>query len=161
MTQPPPYARRTSSPDSVWYMGALFTFLATAKDTNGQFMLIEALAQPGGEPPPHTHAREDEAYYVVEGSLEFWVGDQHLLAPAGSYVYLPKNVRHGWKITSGPARLLIMCWPAGLEAYFVEFAEPAQQLVLPPLPNFASIDMPRLIERGRAYGIEFDLPPGR
>ena len=158
MTQISPYARHTSSPDSFWYMGALFTFLSTAEDTNGQFMLVEALGQPGGEPAPHTHSLEDEAYYVLEGSLEFWVGDEHLMAPAGTYVYLPRNVRHSWKIHSVHARLLIMCWPAGLEGYFKEFAEPAKQLVLPPLPDPASIDMERFIERGRAYGIEFHLP---
>lgn len=154
-----PYTRHTSDQDSVWYLGALFTFLSTAEDTNGQFLLVEALSQAGGEPPPHTHSFEDEAYYVVEGSLEFWVGDRHLLAPAGSYVFLPKLVRHAWKITSGQARLLIMCWPAGLEGYFKEFAEPAKQLVMPSLPDPATIDMPKFIERGRVYGIEFHLDP--
>jgi len=153
----PSYARRTSRQDSVWYMGALFTFLSTGEDTNGEFLLVEAVAQSGGEPPPHTHANEDEAYYVLEGAMEFWVGDQHHLAPAGSYVFLPKNVIHRWKITSGTARMLFMCWPAGLEDYFREFAEPAGELKMPGLPDFSKMDMPRFIERGRAYGIEFQL----
>jgi quercetin dioxygenase-like cupin family protein len=138
-------------------MGALFTFLSTAEDTDGGFMLVEALARSGGEPPPHTHAKEDEAYYVLEGSMEFWVGDKHLLAPVGAYVLLPKEVRHSWKITSGTARFAFMCWPAGLEGYFKEFAEPAERLEMPPLPDFSKIDLPRFIERGRAYGIEFHL----
>jgi len=41
----PSYARRTSRQDSVWYMGALFTFLSTSEDTNGAFLLVEAVAQ--------------------------------------------------------------------------------------------------------------------
>src|SRR5579871_2243081 len=99
-----PYARCTSRQDSVWYFGALFTFLSTADDTNGQYMLVEAVAQFGGEPPPHTHANEDEAYYVLDGSMEFWIGEAHLQAPKGTYVLLPRNVPHRWKLTSGQAR---------------------------------------------------------
>jgi hypothetical protein len=51
-----------------------------------------------------------------------------------------------------------MCRPAGLECYFQEFAEPAKQLALPPLPDPASVDMARFIERGRGSGIKFHLP---
>jgi quercetin dioxygenase-like cupin family protein len=138
-------------------MGALFTFLSTGEDTNGEFLLVEAVGQSGGEPPQHTHAKEDEAYYVLEGAMEFWVGDSHLEAPVGSYVFLPRDVMHCWKITSGTARFLFMCWPAGLEGYFNEFAEPAERLEIPRLPDFSKIDMPRFLERGRAYGIEFQL----
>ena len=155
----PPYVRRSSQQHSVWYMGALFTFLSTAEDTHGDFLLVEAQAQAGGEPPPHTHAKEDEAYYVLDGSMEFWVGDHHLVAPAGSYVFLPRTVRHGWKITSGKARFLFMCWPAGLERYFMEFAQPAERLEMPPLPDMSKIDMPRFLKRGHEYGIQFYLGP--
>ena len=53
---------RQSLDHSVWYNGALMTFLATGEDTHGQFALIEAVARRGNVPPPHIHHREDEIF---------------------------------------------------------------------------------------------------
>lgn len=89
--------------------------------------------------------------------MEFWVGGQHFSAPAGTHVYLPRKVEHEWKMDSSQVKMLFMCWPAGIEDYFREFAQPAKDLVIPPLPKAGEIDLERFIERGRAYGIEFHL----
>jgi hypothetical protein len=55
-----PFKRRPSLELSKWYMGMLMTSLAESKDTNRAFFLMEAIAAPGTEPPPHVHTREDE-----------------------------------------------------------------------------------------------------
>ena len=60
---------------SVWYNGALMTFLATGEDTHGQFALIEAVGRKGSDAPPHIHHREDEIFYVLEGEIIVSVGD--------------------------------------------------------------------------------------
>jgi len=44
---------------SQWENGNLTTNLAEKKDTNGAFLLVEAMLAPGTEPPPHVHTRED------------------------------------------------------------------------------------------------------
>ena len=61
---------------SVWYNGALMTFLATGEDTHGQFALIEAVGRKGSDAPPHIHHREDEIFYVLEGEIVFSVSDR-------------------------------------------------------------------------------------
>jgi len=57
---------RQSLKESVWYSGHLLTFLATAKDTQGRFALIEMLGRKGNVPPPHIHHRENETFYILE-----------------------------------------------------------------------------------------------
>jgi hypothetical protein len=61
----PAYKRGRTLDSSRWYMGALVTFLAEGKETNGGFALVEYDSKPGNEPPPHVHEREDEFYYEL------------------------------------------------------------------------------------------------
>ena len=69
---------RQSLDRSVWYSGSLFTFLATGKETQGQFALIESVARKGNAPPRHIHQREDETFYVLEGEITVSVGVEPL-----------------------------------------------------------------------------------
>src|SRR5215469_3633088 len=69
---------RQSLDRSVWYNGSLMTFLATGEETQGKFALIEAVSRKGNDPPPHTHRREEEIFYVLEGEVAFLVGDRKI-----------------------------------------------------------------------------------
>jgi len=55
---------------STWYMSNLTTYLVEEEDSNGDFRLIEAVMEPGNEPPPHVHSREicEACASVDEGS---------------------------------------------------------------------------------------------
>ena len=66
---------RQSLDRSVWYNGSLMIFLAAGGETRGKFALIEAVGRKGNDPPPHTHHREDEIFYVLEGEVIVSVGD--------------------------------------------------------------------------------------
>ncbi len=103
-----PYSRRLGGEASYWSLGLLETFLAEGKDTDGRFSLGEGLAPKGAEPPPHTHTREDEAYYVLEGELTFRVGGQTVEAGPGDYVWLPRGVEHSFEIKTEQARALVL-----------------------------------------------------
>jgi quercetin dioxygenase-like cupin family protein len=48
----------------------------------------------GDEPPMHTHTREDEAVYVLDGAITVDVGGEKTDVEAGSYPALPKNLPH-------------------------------------------------------------------
>ena len=74
--------------------GALFHFLATGEQTNNQFSLMYIEVHKGNEPPPHTHRNEDETFYILEGHIKFWVGDEVFEAGPGEFVHLPKNIPH-------------------------------------------------------------------
>jgi mannose-6-phosphate isomerase-like protein (cupin superfamily) len=44
--------------------------------------------------PPHRHLDEDEAWYVLDGRLIVWLGDDEVEAPAGAGVFAPRSVPH-------------------------------------------------------------------
>src|SRR4051812_35684990 len=69
--------------------------------------------------PTHTHTREDETVYVLEGAITAFVGDQQIEVEAGSYAALPKGLPHGLKVRGDAARLLVTLAPAGAEYFFV------------------------------------------
>src|SRR5688572_38567 len=52
-------------------LGTTHIYKATAAETGGSFSLWELVIPPGSGPPPHTHHREDEAFYVLSGVVMF------------------------------------------------------------------------------------------
>jgi quercetin dioxygenase-like cupin family protein len=120
------YVRAGEGP-SAWVVGDTYTFKATAEQTGGAFALIEASIPPGSGPPPHTHTREDEAFYLLDGALEITAGEQTTLARPGDFVYLPRGLVHCFRNpTVGAARALILVTPAGFERFFQEVGMPAR-----------------------------------
>jgi quercetin dioxygenase-like cupin family protein len=105
-------------------VGGRFTFKASGEDTGGAYALIEMLLPPGGGPPLHLHEREEESFYILEGTLQFQVGDDSLTAGPGAYVKTPRGVPHALKnVGTTPARALVLVTPAGIEKYFEEIGQ--------------------------------------
>jgi quercetin dioxygenase-like cupin family protein len=113
------------------------TILVDGSQTNGRYAQIEATMQAGGEPPLHTHTREDETFYLLEGSIRFTIGDHVFTANAGDYVVMPKNIPHAFKVLTPSAKAVMTIAPAGFENYFrnPRLAIPAPSLTLPPAPQ--------------------------
>jgi quercetin dioxygenase-like cupin family protein len=89
------------------------------EQSGGDWAVVEWRVRAGEEPPVHTHTREDEALYVLEGAITAYVGDEKVEVEAGSYAALPKNVPHGLTVRGEEARLLVTLEPAGTEYFFV------------------------------------------
>ena len=89
------------------------------EQAGGDWAVVEWRVRAGDEPPIHTHTREDETLYVLDGSITAVVGDQRIDVEAGSYAALPKNVPHGLTVHGDEARLLVTVEPAGAEYSFV------------------------------------------
>ena len=155
------YARRVDSGSSVWYMGNLFTVLAGSEDTEGQFALIEMLARKGTEPPRHVHHREDEAFYVLEGEITFYIGDESYVATPGTFVFAPRGIPHSWVVETDVVRKLVTLTPGGADEHFRDsrFSEPARTLTLPPPPE-GPPDVAALVADMERYGVEVVGPPG-
>src|SRR5579871_2674472 len=77
-------------------MGVDVREILSAADTAGEFYLAENIVSSGGGPPPHVHSREDELFYVLEGTLDILLGDRTYQATAGSLAYLPRGVAHAF-----------------------------------------------------------------
>lgn len=149
---------RKSLEHSVWYTGWLLTFLATGKETRGQFALTEQVARRGNVPPRHIHHREDETFYVLEGEMTFSIGDESIKATPGTMVFAPRDVAHSFTIDSEQARILVMNTPAGIEEFFRECSVPAPSMTLPPPAEVPYSEKQKMMGLAAKYGFEF-VPP--
>ena len=140
----------TSAEPPAYFLGVPTIVRATRQTTNGAFGLIEHLAMPPGFASPyHTHRLEDEAFYVLDGALAFVCDGGWTVAEAGTYVFGPRNVPHGFKVIgNAPARMLLMSTPGGFEQFVVELSEAAP----------ASPDMARLLAAAARYQIDIHGP---
>ena len=130
--------------------GGPLTFKVRGAQTEGALTAFENLIAPGDGPPLHTHVREGEAWYVIEGSLRFKLDGEMRHASAGSFVYVPPGVPHCFQnVGDAPARILVLFSPAGMEAFFDRFSQLPSGPVDPGV--FASL--------GRDVGMEVLGPP--
>jgi quercetin dioxygenase-like cupin family protein len=89
------------------------------EQSGGDWAVVELRVRAGDEPAFHTHTREDETLYVLEGAITAVVGDQQVDVEAGSYAALPNKVPHGFTVRGDEARILITVEPAGVEYLLV------------------------------------------
>jgi quercetin dioxygenase-like cupin family protein len=96
----------------------------TAEKSGGSLTIEEWGLPPGQMIPLHTHTREDECNFVLEGELTCDVGGEIVVASAGSYVLKPRNVPHAlYNAGTGPVRVLEILTPGGFESYFDAYEE--------------------------------------
>ena len=135
------------------FLGLPSLMRATAETTHRAFGLMEHWEMPVGFASPyHTHHREDESFYVLEGEIAFVCGGQWLQAGPGGFVYGPREIPHGFKVMGqSPARMLLLCTPGGFEGFVLEQATPIAE---PPSPP----DMARLMTLAAKYEIDIHGP---
>jgi mannose-6-phosphate isomerase-like protein (cupin superfamily) len=154
-----PFLLRAGEGVSVWSLGGRFTLKVGAEQADGRFALVEALAFQATEPPLHIHHREDEAWYILDGKMTFYVGDQSLEATAGCFAFAPRGIPHTFTVDVEPTRVLVFASPAGFEHFAVELGTPATADEPP-----AHLAMPTPDVLGpvaERYGIEVVGPPRR
>ena len=142
------------------FLGLPTVMRSTAETTNGAFGLMEHWDMPVGFASPyHTHHREDESFYVLEGEIAFVCDGKWLKAGPGTFVYGPREIPHGFRVIGGaPASMLLMCNPGGFERFVLE---QTTLLAEPPSPP----DMDKLMTLAAKYGIDIhgplpDMPDG-
>jgi len=92
-------------------------FLARTADTPRFTLGIIEIA-PGRELEAHVHGDEDDAFYILEGEMTFFFGDEdeEAVAAPGTFVLVPPGVRHGFRNPGpGPVRMLNVHAPAGFD----------------------------------------------
>jgi len=105
-------------------VGNTYTILLSGADTDGRYCLIDMTIPPRGGPPPHRHDFE-EMFTLIEGEIEFTFRGQTSTICSGSTVNIPANAPHFFRNTStGIARMLCICAPAGQEEFFMAVGDP-------------------------------------
>ena len=95
---------------------------ATAEQTGGAFTLLEAAEPPDFGPPMHIHHDAGEAFYVLEGEYRIFVEEREFACPAGSFIYIPAGIRHGFRVGGVASRKLNLYTPAAMVGYFDELS---------------------------------------
>ncbi len=130
--------------------GDLVTVKADTAGTNGSLTVLEFLIGPKQGPARHTHLREDELWYVIDGDFRFKSGDAMFQVSTGGMAFGPRRLPHAFQnIGDTPGRLLVVTTPSGLERFFHQFAE---ALPGPPDPDL-------LNTIGHTNWVEFVGPP--
>jgi quercetin dioxygenase-like cupin family protein len=91
-------------------------------DTGGVVSVIENEEPPGFGPPIHVHHDCAEAFYVLEGEYIMNLGDREVVCPAGSFIFIPQGVRHGFRVGDTTSRKLNFFFPAAMIGYFEDLA---------------------------------------
>ncbi len=140
-----------------WGPGDHYTFLVTGAESGGAHFAMEALVPPGGGPPPHIHTREDETFYVLEGNVEFLLGEQTVVAGPGDFVNVPRGTVHRFQNTgTETARIILTFTPAGIEHWFEETLERAPtEARTEDVPDNIEEVAARYAAAAPRYGIEF------
>jgi len=140
-----------------WFLNTLTLNKLGAADTHGALSVVDHRVPAGFAPPPHVHHGMDEAFYVIEGQISGFCGDKHWSAGPGSFVFLPRDVPHGFEVSpDGPARALVMVAPGGFDEFVAALGEPAGSL---ELPEPTAPDPARVVALAAAHGIEILPPP--
>jgi mannose-6-phosphate isomerase-like protein (cupin superfamily) len=107
--------------DAVAARGLLMLFKAVAATTGGAFSLHERHLPPGGrKPPPHRHTNAQEAFFVLDGEVEFTLGTETVRGGPGTFVLVPGGPAHTFGNPGpAPARTLVLHTPA-MDQYFRE-----------------------------------------
>jgi len=146
----------SGSGKSFWGPGGdRYRFLITGETSGGSCFIVECLVPPGGGPPMHTHLREDECFYLVEGELEIEVGGKRVDVRAGDFVHAPRGVPHTYRNTgSDHAKMIATFTPAGMEGWFEKTLDPAREgEEMPPPPSPGMVQ--RMLDAGPEFGVEW------
>jgi len=125
--------------------GFLVTVKATSDDTGGAFSLLEADEPPNFGPPLHIHHDAAEAFYVLKGEYIIFLGADEIACPAGSFIFIPAGVTHGFRVGAEPSRKLIFYSPAAMVGYFDELSAATAR---------GEVDPEALSEIAEKYGME-------
>lgn len=130
-------------------LGMPLRFLCDSRETGGAWSLFDEEVPQGKGPPPHRHDW-DEAYFILDGEVDFEIDGQPVKSKAGDFNYLPRNTVHAFKgASSSPARVLIFAAPGHSSEFFEELNSEVRTL-----PD----DLAKVPEIGLRHGIEF-MPP--
>jgi quercetin dioxygenase-like cupin family protein len=121
----PALVRRADEGERRWFFGGgVHTWLATAKETGGAFLLFEDAMDAGKRTPLHTHPEADETMYVLEGEIVMHLDGVDERIGAGGMAVAPRGLPHAFLVTRDATRLLCLQTPGCCEAFYLGASEP-------------------------------------
>ena len=111
---------RRGERETLHVLGSELGFLCDAAHTGRAWSLMEVRLPRDAGPPPHHHDWA-EAYYVLDGEVEFQLDDERVMLHAGDFLHAPAGQMHGFRgAGDADARLLVFDAPAHAGGFFRE-----------------------------------------
>jgi quercetin dioxygenase-like cupin family protein len=119
--------------------------------TQGRLAIVEHTLPPRYlASPMHRHSREDELSIVLTGQLGAKLGDDVVVAQAGSYVLKPRGQWHTyWNAGDTDLRFIELLVPAGIEGYFERLS---RLFATAGAPSHDDVEI-----LAHEYGLQFDF----
>ena len=97
----------------------------SAEDTGGQYTLMEDNLKANFRLGLHLHRTHAETFYVLEGSVDFYVDGDWMTAEPGTCLHIPPGIEHACLLSDGctDARMLMIFQPSGFDQFLAELAE--------------------------------------
>ena len=115
---------------------------SVVKAARPELSVLEFTVKPGGGVSPHFHKGHSDSFYVLEGELEFHVGDEVVRGTPGTYVLAPPGVVHFFRnVSVEPARALNLHTPGGFVEYRRELLALQEQGIEPDVAFFERHDI--------------------
>ena len=146
--------RTPAEGEATWFFNALMTTKANMAETGGTYSLTEHVVTAASNPPMHVQVDEDEAFYVLDGEIEFEVDGAVVTATPGTFAFVARGAAHRFSVLTETARMLVICSGKptnNLEDFFLGMGEPATERAL---PTPSAPDEARLVTLAARTGIE-------
>jgi quercetin dioxygenase-like cupin family protein len=155
----PPAAvtNKRDRPQFLWDGGTIFDVVLDGTQTGGAIALLDKRGVRGDTTPMHVHRDEAEIFYVLDGAITAWSGDDVLTIEAGGAIYLPPNQPHAFGIHTEHARVIVLTSPAG----FANFVRAAGTPIAGDVPTPAQweFDLASIVSAAAQHHIEIVGPP--
>lgn len=139
-----------------WFAGNLMTLKAGGAESEAGWTFLEAQLRAGHAPPLHVHRHEDEAFYLLDGSMRFRCGDDEFDADAGDFIFVPRGTPHAFRVGPNGAHTLQVATANGLASFIEAAGEPAPKRELPPTDK---VDMDRISAIAEQHDMVVVGPP--
>lgn len=104
------------------FVGDTVTIKVGAAETGGAYSTMHWVVAPRADAVMHVHEDYEETFYVLNGTVEFFLGDESRRVETGAFIRVPPGVSHGYVNHSDErARMLVGFTPGGMEELFYKF----------------------------------------
>lgn len=138
-------------------VSARHTNKVTGVESEGRLFQAILSYPRGSAAPIHIHHDADETFYVTDGEVTIFVGEEQVECGPGDFAFGPRGVPHTFLVTSEMAQMLLTFSPAGIEGFFGQVGLPV--IAGEPAPQPTEPDQDEFVRLMAKYGCEFVAPP--
>lgn len=107
-----------------WSADHTFVKVSSA-DTGGQYTLMEDNLKAHFKLGLHLHREHAETFYILDGSVDFYVDGDWMTAGPGTCLHIPPGVEHACIVSPDftSAKMLMIYQPSGFDEFLAQLAQ--------------------------------------